>query len=189
MGTEVNTSYIYLPKNQKKKLGIKHPIITFVIKNVYQPPLCLIPKQLKKYVSLMIEILDDKGIKRKFIANNFQTTTRVKPFVCSMPMTMEDGWNQININLLDFTRKAYGTNYVETLRVQIHANCRIRRIYFSDKQYEEKDLPKEFRLFVPVNIHPINFIPIESREFLECGLIPESLVKLNFILNLYQTKI
>ncbi len=24
-----------------------------------------------------------------------------------------------------------GTNYIETLRVQVHANCRIRRIYFS----------------------------------------------------------
>ena len=36
-------------------------------------------------------------------------------------------------NLADFTRRAYGTNYVETLRVQIHANCRIRRVYFSDR--------------------------------------------------------
>ena len=26
-----------------------------------------------------------------------------------------------------------GTNYVETLRVQVHANCRIRRIYFAEK--------------------------------------------------------
>ena len=30
---------------------------------------------------------------------------------------------------------APGTNYIETLRVQIHANCRIRRIYFSDRLY------------------------------------------------------
>ena len=30
-----------------------------------------------------------------------------------------------------------GTNYLETLRVQIHANCRIRRIYFSDRLYSE----------------------------------------------------
>ncbi len=27
-----------------------------------------------------------------------------------------------------------GTNYIETLRVQVHANCRIRRIYFSGEQ-------------------------------------------------------
>ena len=30
-----------------------------------------------------------------------------------------------------------GTNYIETLRVQIHANCRIRRIYFSDRLYSD----------------------------------------------------
>ena len=71
----------------------------------------------------------------------------------------------------DFTRRAYGTNYVETLRVQIHANCRIRRIYFSDRLYSKEvrwekwevgnnrqdrcsslaygyqELPSEFKLF------------------------------------------
>ena len=42
-----------------------------------------------------------------------------------------------------------GTNYVETLRVQIHANCRIRRTYFSDRLYSEDELPPEFKLFLP----------------------------------------
>lgn len=66
-----------------------------------------------------------------------QSTTRVKPFICTMPMRLDEGWNQIQFNLSDFTRRAYGTNYIETLRVQIHANCRIRRIYFSDRLYSE----------------------------------------------------
>jgi hypothetical protein len=47
-------------------------------------------------------------------------------------------------------RRAYGTNYVETLRVQIHANCRIRRVYFSDRLYSEEELPAEFKLYLPV---------------------------------------
>ena len=67
-----------------------------------------------------------------------------------MPMRLDDGWNQIQFNLSDFTRRAYGTNYIETLRVQIHANCRIRRIYFSDRLYSEQELPTEFKLFLPV---------------------------------------
>ena len=58
--------------------------------------------------------------------------------------------NQIQFNLSDFTRRAYGTNYIETLRVQIHANCRIRRIYFSDRLYTEEELPPEFKLFLPI---------------------------------------
>uniref|UniRef100_G3NJ01 Cilia and flagella associated protein 20 n=1 Tax=Gasterosteus aculeatus TaxID=69293 RepID=G3NJ01_GASAC len=38
-----------------------------------------------------------------------------------MPMRLDDGWNQIQFNLPDFTRRAYGTNYIETLRVQVSA--------------------------------------------------------------------
>jgi hypothetical protein len=38
-----------------------------------------------------------------------------------MPMRLDDGWNQIQFNLSDFTRRAYGTNYIETLRVQVRS--------------------------------------------------------------------
>lgn len=71
-----------------------------------------------------------------------------------MPMRLDEGWNQIQFNLSDFTRRAYGTNYVETLRVQIHANCRIRRVYFSDRLYSEDELPSEFKLFLPIQKPP-----------------------------------
>lgn len=67
-----------------------------------------------------------------------------------MPMRLDEGWNQIQFNLADFTKRAYGTNYIETLRVQIHANCRIRRIYFSDRLYSEHELPNQYKLFLPV---------------------------------------
>ncbi len=40
-----------------------------------------------------------------------------------------------------------GTNYAETLRVQVHANCRLRRVYFSDRLYSEDELPAEFKLY------------------------------------------
>lgn len=96
------------------------------------------------------QVLDDKNVRRRFRASNYQSTTRVKPFICTMPMRLDEGWNQIQFNLSDFTRRAYGTNYVETLRVQIHANCRIRRIYFSDRLYSEEELPDEFKLYLPV---------------------------------------
>ena len=75
-----------------------------------------------------------------------QSTTRVKPFICTMPMRLDEGWNQVQFNLADFVKRAYGTNYVETLRVQVHANCRIRRIYFADRLYSEAELPPEFKV-------------------------------------------
>jgi hypothetical protein len=54
--------------------------------------------------------------------------------------------------LIGLTLNASGTNYIETLRVQIHANCRIRRIYFSDRLYTEEELPQEFKLFLPIQV-------------------------------------
>lgn len=33
---------------------------------------------------------------------------------------------------------------------QIHANCRIRRVYFSDRLYSEDELPAEFKLVLPI---------------------------------------
>eukprot|EP00982_Pelagococcus_subviridis_P010346 30989-Pelagococcus_subviridis.AAC.8 len=133
MGTNVSTIYISCPNAQKQTLGVKLPFLVMIIKN------------LKKYFSFEVQVLDDKSVRRRFRASNYQSTTRVKPFICTMPMRLDEGWNQIQFNLSDFTRRAY-----ETLRVQIHANCRVRRIYFSDRLYSEEELPPEFKLFLPI---------------------------------------
>lgn len=63
---------------------------------------------MKKYFSFEVQVLDDKNVRRRFRASNYQSTTRVKPFICTMPMRLDDGWNQIQFNLADFTRRAYG---------------------------------------------------------------------------------
>jgi Protein of unknown function (DUF667). len=139
MGTNVSTNYIVCPSDPNHTLGIKLPYLVIMLKN------------LKKYFTFEVQVLDDKNVRRRFRASTFQKTTRVKPFICTMPMNLDEGWNQIQFNLSDFTRRAYGTNYVETLRVQIHANCRIRRIYFSDRLYSEEELPSEFKLFLPIS--------------------------------------
>lgn len=83
---------------------------------------------------------------RRFRVSNFQSKTSVKPFCTAMPMGMSPGWNQIQFNLADFTRRAYGSNYLETVSLQVHANVRIRRVYFTDKLYTEAELPNDYRL-------------------------------------------
>ena len=40
--------------------------------------------------------------------------------------------------------------FVAGLCSQIHANCRIRRVYFSDRLYSEEELPAEFKLYLPI---------------------------------------
>ena len=91
-----------------------------------------------------------------------------------MPMRLDEGWNQIQFNLSDFTRRAYGTNYIETLRVQIHANCRIRRIYFSDLLYSEDELPPEFKLFLPIQKKAAAATAAEERPAIEDATVETS---------------
>lgn len=134
VSTNVNGTYIACPADPKDELAIKLPFLVLVL------------KYLKKYFTFEIQVLDDMNMKRRFRASNYQSKTRVKPFVCTLPMRLDPGWNQIQFNLSDFTRRAYGTNYLETLRVAVHANCRIRRIYFSDRLYTEDEVPPEYRL-------------------------------------------
>ncbi|XP_003706708.1 cilia- and flagella-associated protein 20 [Megachile rotundata] len=138
-GTNVTTTYIFCPKDPKKSLGIKLPFLIMIIKNM------------KKYFTFEITILDDRNMHRRFRMSNFQSTTRVRPFCTSMPIGLSGSWNQVLFNLSDFTRRAYGSSYMETTRIQIHANCRIRRIYFADRLYSEDELPDDFKLFLPVH--------------------------------------
>jgi hypothetical protein len=69
----------------KRTLGIKLPFLVMIIKN------------LKKYFTFEVQVLDDKNVRRRFRASNYQSTTRVKPFICTMPMRLDEGWNQIQV--------------------------------------------------------------------------------------------
>ena len=138
-GANVSTCFLSCPSNPKQTLGVKMPFLVLLI------------KYLKKYFTFEVQVIDDKNVKRRFRASNYQSNTRVKPFICTIPMKLDEGWNQIHFNLTDFTRRAYVTNYLETLRVQIHANCRIRRIYFTDQLLSSKSIPDEYRAFSNAN--------------------------------------
>lgn len=96
------------------------------------------------------QILDDRNLLRRFRASNYQSATRVDNFCTVMPLALTPGWNQIQFNLADFTRRAYGTNYVETVKIQIHANVRVKRVYFSDRLYPDDELPANLRLHPPL---------------------------------------
>mmetsp|Transcript_9385 Transcript_9385/g.9720 ORF Transcript_9385/g.9720 Transcript_9385/m.9720 type:complete len:206 (-) Transcript_9385:42-659(-) len=134
-GANVVNNFIRIPNDDKKILGIKMPHLVLQVKN------------LRKYFMFEVLVIDDKGIKRTFKTTNFQTLTRVKPSLCSIPLKLDDGWNQVFFNLVDFVKRAYSTNYQETLKVQINANCRIRRVYFTDHPQNSRKIPPEYKAF------------------------------------------
>lgn len=141
----VNTNFIALPQQEKDSLGITMPVLVILGKNVRHWS-----TQLDKYFTFEVQILDDKNVRRTFKCSNFQSITRIKPFFCSMPLKLDNGWNEIQFNLEDFCQKAFGTNFVQVCRVKIFANCRVARVYFNDRVYPEEEIPTEYKLFLRV---------------------------------------
>lgn len=60
MSTNVSTTFVSCPGDVTKTLGIKLPFLVMLIKN------------LKKYFSFEVQVLDDKNVRRRFRASNYQ---------------------------------------------------------------------------------------------------------------------
>ncbi|EFJ09051.1 hypothetical protein SELMODRAFT_130480 [Selaginella moellendorffii] len=140
MGANVQMTGITCPRDNSDSLAVRLPFFVMIVKNM------------KRYFMFEVEVIDDKNKHRRFIASNFRTATRVGQSVCLMPVTLDVGWNQVHFDLPGCTRLAYGTNYRETVRVRVFANCRIRSVFFCDRIYAEETLPPEYKLFLPIQV-------------------------------------
>ena len=60
MSTNVSNCYVVCPADPGKTLGIKLPFLVMIIKN------------LKKYFTFEVQVLDDKNVRRRFRASNYQ---------------------------------------------------------------------------------------------------------------------
>ncbi|MEN2495706.1 MAG: Cilia- and flagella-associated protein 20 [Marteilia pararefringens] len=69
MSSNVTTTYLTCPAetsggSSQSTLGIKLPFLVMIVKNM------------KKYFTFEVQVLDDKGERRRFRASNYQTKTR-----------------------------------------------------------------------------------------------------------------
>lgn len=132
-------SFISAPKKPCQSLGIKLPFLIIVVKNVNKP------------LSIEVQVMDDKFQLRRFRISSFRNESRVSNFSTNMPLVLNCGWNQIVLNLADFTNRVYQSNYLETVKITVNANCRLKNIYFSDRLYTEDEKPKELQFRINGN--------------------------------------
>lgn len=134
----IDTVFISCPLDPSQTLAIRLPVLVLLVKN------------LDKYFGFSVQVLDSKGVVRRFRATNDQSMTEITPELCSMPLRLDPGWNSVTVNLADFTTMAFGTEYVEIQRLKVHANCRLRQVYLSEKIIPEESLKPEFKLYFPL---------------------------------------
>lgn len=115
---------------------------------------------------------DEKIIRRQIILTTFTRKMKAKIYSGFVPIRLSSSFEHVNINLAKVTHALFGTRYVETVKIkvsillktaaflyahanslcfipvlfQIHANCRIRSVYFSDRLYAHKELPNDYKV-------------------------------------------
>ena len=60
VGANVSTAYVTCPADPAKALGIKLPFLVMIVKNM------------NKYFTFEVQVLDDKNVRRRFRASNYQ---------------------------------------------------------------------------------------------------------------------
>lgn len=114
------STYITTPREPFTTLGLKLPIMM-----IYMKPI-------GGTVLFTIQVKDKSGAKRRFQFSNatLKDPQPVQPFFAQIPLSFDANWewNEFQVNLAELTNSIYGIPYDETVRVQFHANCRLRLV-------------------------------------------------------------
>ena len=110
------SSFITTPRTYDDALSLPFPYFNLYAKNVSRLHQATLPNrahscnaaQLGEPFYFEVQVVDNKGVRRRFRAASTQSTTRIKPFVCSMPLRMENDWNRFQFDLRDMTSRAFG---------------------------------------------------------------------------------
>lgn len=130
------TNYLGCPSDPRRVLAVKYPYLRLTVKSLPD-----------KFFAVDILVLDDKRTRRRFRCCTHQGFLDVQPFITKIPLSLEEGWNEITVPLHRYVKDLYNATYLETLRIQIYANCSLKRVLFSDKEYKESDLPKNCKIY------------------------------------------
>ena len=110
------------------------------------PLLVLHVKGLGRHCGLELEVEDDAGVARRVSASNRQAAVRVEGGTAvSMPLELAQGWNHVRIDVADVLRRAFGVGYGRTRCVSVLASCRVARVWFECRAFEDAELPPFLR--------------------------------------------
>ena len=134
-GNTLSDSYIEFPNSNDKFIGTPFPFLTLQIKNV------------NKYTGFEICIRDKTNTLRYIKSTNKQSLVRLKDNSCSLPLKLDNNWNIIIIDLKSLIYRIFKTEYKYSVYIKLFANTKIRRVYFSDKIYQEHELLETYQIY------------------------------------------
>ncbi|KRX25119.1 ADP-ribosylation factor 1-like 2, partial [Trichinella nelsoni] len=170
-GLDIRSTYIVCPADANVNLGIKLPFLVLLVKN------------LGKDFSLEVETIDASKAVRRFRWSTFQEKPRQATIICTMPMRLSTGWNFLQINLADISRKLYSQPYRETRRIML-----ILKVYnlqispkLMQKLTEEACWSSEYSEIIPSITSSVTDVISGERSYIVMSVRTSSELKLHHI--------
>ncbi|XP_003426449.1 uncharacterized protein LOC100678382 [Nasonia vitripennis] len=128
-------TWIMSPPDSNQILNIKLPFLVIVLKSVSTQ--CFFQLQMvdKDNIRHLINFSNVEGKKSSAKSGKI---SKVSP--PRMQLFLEPGWNRLEIDLCHLS-KIFEAQFEAVNRLKICAGCRIRRIYFTDRHYEDEEMP------------------------------------------------
>lgn len=122
-------TWIMCPPNVDQVLNIELPFLVMVIKCTHAQ------------CTLQLQLIDKDNVKHLINFSNLEPkkkTNRYGP--PTMHLLLEPGWNRVEVDLNHIAR-IFDSQFLALARLKIHASCRLRRIYFTDRHYDVNEMP------------------------------------------------
>ncbi|ODM96206.1 Cilia- and flagella-associated protein 20 [Orchesella cincta] len=153
-------TFICAPKSPMNALHVTLPHMIIAMKNY------------RRNFAFEVLVMDSNAYRRRFSFATWYNPSSLKKFsfMCQVPLRLEIGWNEIHVNFNDLVKSTYKTTYVETIRVQVYANCKLRQIFFCDDSILNGELPvPSMRDFNNIGLLPLDFGPRTHPDAVEHG--------------------
>ena len=99
----------------------------------------MVVKNINKSFSFEFTVIDAKRERRTFNLTTSTNLSRIKQNYATLPLKLVEGWNIFNFDFDVICQKIYGYRVEEFIRLQVNANCRIRRVFLSTHEFTDKD--------------------------------------------------
>ena len=102
------------------------------------PVLVMVIKNMSKYMSFEVRVRCDDGVTRSLAIGNRVHEPRVSAHIASLPLKLDEGWNQIALDLAAIVSSAFKRKFVEIVSIKILSTCRVARVFFASHEVRRR---------------------------------------------------
>ena len=99
------------------------------------------------FISIKFTVQDTLNSTKTFTLSNKRSKVLIDDKECIIPMTINDGWQYISINLSDTLKHSFSLDYQCCKEISVLGMCSIAGVYYGEDEYADVQLPPYLQVF------------------------------------------